>query len=291
MKKLLSIMIGLIGLSCAAIEEADAATRLGGGRNLGMQRSAPAQQKAAPNTPPQQQQQQAAPATPAQQPQPSGFQKWLGPLAGLALGAGLAALFLNNGMGGLLAGLLVIGLIVAVVMFAARALMRGRTSEPPLQYAGVPDSEPPLAALPGGAGSRSVAATTASAVAGGLPTEFDAVAFERNAKLNFIRMQEAHDKRDLSTMRDFLTPSVYREIEADILAAGDAPHRTEVQTLEAEVLDVAEEAGSYIVSVRFSGLIREDAGAAPEPFSEIWHLEKPLTGRTGWLVAGIQQVQ
>lgn len=285
MKKLLSVMIGLIGLSFAAID-ADAARRLGGGKNLGMQRSAPAQQQAAPNTPPKQ---QAAPATPAQQPQPSGLQKWLGPLAGLALGAGLAALFLNNGMAGLLGGLLVIGLIIAVVVFAARALMRGRTSEPPLQYAGVPGAEPPLAPLPGGAGSRSVAATTATATAGGLPAGFDAGAFTRHAKLNFVRMQEAHDKKDLSTMRDFLTPALYREIEADILAADDTPRRTDVQTLEADVIDVAEEAGSYIVSVRFSGLIREDAGAAPEPFSETWHLEKPLAGSTGWLVAGIQQ--
>jgi len=287
MNKLLSVMIGFIGLSFAAIDT-DAATRLGGGRNLGMQRSAPVQQRATPNTPPQQQQQQAAPATPAQQPQPSGLQKWLGPLAGLALGAGLAALFFNNGMAGLLGGLLVIGLIVAVVVFAARALMRGRTSEPPLQYAGVPGAEPPLASLPGGAGAGSVAATTTAATAGGLPAGFDSAAFARHAKLNFVRMQEAHDKKDLSTMREFLTPALYREIEADILAADDTPRRTDVQTLEADVLDVAEEAGSYIVSVRFSGLIREDAGA-PEPFSETWHLEKPLAGRSGWLVAGIQQ--
>jgi predicted lipid-binding transport protein (Tim44 family) len=90
-------------------------------------------------------------------------------------------------------------------------------------------------------------------------------------------------------MRDFLAPEVYREIEADIRAAGDAPRKTEVLTLEAEVLDLAEEAGSHIVSVRFSGLLREAAGRDAEPFAEIWHLEKPVTGRGGWLVAGIQQ--
>ncbi len=288
MRSMLSVLIGLIGLSFIAFD-ADAARRFGGGRNLGMQRSAPAQPKAAPNTPPQQQQQQAAPATPA--PQPSGLQKWLGPLAGLALGAGLAALFFNNGMTGLLAGLLVIGLIVAVVAFAARALMRGRASEPPLQYAGVSGAAPSLSTYPGGAGANSVAATTAAttAAAGGLPAGFDAAEFARHAKLNFVRLQQAHDKKDLSTMRDFLTPGVYREIEMDILAAGDMPRQTDVITLEAEVIDVAEEAGSYIVSVRFSGLIRDGAGGAPEPFSEIWHLEKPLSGRSGWLVAGIQQ--
>ena len=286
MRSMLSMLIGLIGLSFVAFD-ADAARRFGGGKNLGMQRSAPAQQKATPNTPPQQQQ-QAAPATPA--PQPSGFQRWLGPLAGLALGAGLAALFFNNGMTGLLAGLLVIGLIIAVIAFAARALMRGRASEPPLQYAGVPGTGPSLSGYPGGAGANSVAATTAATpTASGLPAGFDAAEFARHAKSNFVRLQEAHDKKDLSTMRDFLTPGVYREIEADIRAAGETPQQTNVVTLEAEVVDVAEESGSYIVSVHFSGLIREGADGAPEPFSEIWHLEKPLSGRSGWLVAGIQQ--
>lgn len=289
MKNLLSILIGLIGLSVVATD-ADAARRLGGGRNLGMQRSAPAQQqRAAPVTPPQQ---QAAPAAPASQPQsqPGSLQRWLGPLAGLALGAGLAALFFNNGTAGLFAGALLIGLVVAAIMFAARVLTRGRMSETeePLQYAGFPAGAEPSPVFSGGAGADSVAATTASA-AGSLPSGFDAAEFARHAKLNFVRLQEAHDKKDLTTMRDFLTPGLYREIESDILAAGDAPHHTAVVTLDAEVIDVVEEAVSYVVSMRFSGLIREDGAAEPEPFSEIWHLEKPRSGRSGWLVAGIQQ--
>jgi predicted lipid-binding transport protein (Tim44 family) len=60
-------------------------------------------------------------------------------------------------------------------------------------------------------------------------------------------------------------------------------------TLEADVLDVIEDAGSYVVSVRFTGLIRESAGRDAEPISETWHLEKPLDGSSGWVVAGIQQ--
>jgi len=40
---------------------------------------------------------------------------------------------------------------------------------------------------------------------------------------------------------------------------------------------------------RFSGLMREAADRDAEPFTEIWHLEKPVSGRGGWLVAGIQQ--
>jgi len=104
-----------------------------------------------------------------------------------------------------------------------------------------------------------------------------------------VRLQEAYDQKDLSMMRDFLAPDVYREIESDIRATGGADEHSEVLTLEAEVLDVAQEAGSYIVSVRFTGMIREAAGRDAVPFGETWHLEKPLDGRSGWVVAGIQQ--
>ncbi|HSC96605.1 MAG TPA: Tim44-like domain-containing protein [Burkholderiales bacterium] len=281
MKTLLSVAIALISTTLV-IEDADA-RRFGGGRNLGMQRSAPAQQQAAPKAPAQQQQQQAAPATPAQQ--PAGASKWLGPLAGFTLGAGLAALFLNNGLAGLLAGLLLISLIIAGLALAARALMRGRIGQEPLQYAGAgAGTQPVPGTLAGGAGTRSVASVTSR-----WPAGFNAAEFVRHARLNFVRLQEAHDRKDLSTMRDFLAPDVYREIEADIRAAGDSESRTEVLTLEAEVLEVVEERGSYIVSVRFSGMIREAADRGAEPFSEIWHLEKPLDGSSGWVVAGIQQ--
>lgn len=279
MKTLLSVLIAFLSLSFA-VDDAEA-RRFGGGRNLGMQRSTPAPQKAAPGAPAQQQQQQTAPATPA--PQSAGASKWLGPLAGLALGAGLAALFLNNGLAGLLAGLLLIGLLAAALLFAARAL-RGRVTQQPLQYAGAGETAPVLGSFPRGAGTPAEAGAASR-----WPAGFDAAEFVHHARLNFVRLQDAHDRKDLATMRDVLAPAVYREIEADIRAAGSAPQNTEVLTLEAEVLDVAEEAGSYVVSVRFSGLIREAADREAERFSEIWHLQKPVRGRSGWLVAGIQQ--
>ena len=43
------------------------------------------------------------------------------------------------------------------------------------------------------------------------------------------------------------------------------------------------------ISVRFTGLLREDANTAPEAIDETWHLTKPRSGNSGWLVAGIQQ--
>jgi predicted lipid-binding transport protein (Tim44 family) len=295
MKKFFSIIIAAFSLSLVVVDADAASRRFGGGGNVGKQRSDVTQQQAAPKAPAQQQN-QAAPATPAQQ--PSGMSKWLGPLAGLAIGAGLASLFFNNGMGGALAGMLMVGLLVAAAIFAVRYFMRGRTGhqQQPLQYAGAgADTAGPVTpptALPGGAGSQSIAATvggaTALAAAPAWPAGFDAAAFARQAKLNFVNMQAANDKRDLSTMRDVLTPEMYREIEANLRSEWGTPQKTEVVTLEAEVINVVTEGDLYVVSVRFTGMIREQ-DAQPEAFSEIWHLEKPVNGRSGWVVSGIQQ--
>lgn len=272
MKKLFTALIILCGMSMVTIDVE--ARRLGGGRNLGMQRNV----QQAPKPPAQQQQ---AAGTPAQ-PQPAAAgNKWMGPLAGLALGAGLMALFMNNGIAGVLAGLLLLAAIAGVAMLAFRAL-RGRAENAPLQYAGnQPGSTSPLSAGP--------AAHSLAASAGRWPADFDAAEFVRHARRNFVRLQEAHDARDSTALADFLTPDMLEDIRAQWLAEGEHAGRTEVVTLESEVLDVVSEGLLYIVSVRFSGLIREDGGAQ-QPFAEIWHLEKPLRGNTGWLVSGIQQL-
>ena len=104
-----------------------------------------------------------------------------------------------------------------------------------------------------------------------------------------VRLQEANDARDSTALADFLTPDVLAEVQQQWQAEAAAQGKTEVVTLESEVLDVVTEGLLYIVSVQFSGLIREGAAAEAQPFAEIWHLEKPLRGATGWLVSGIQQ--
>lgn len=60
--------------------------------------------------------------------------------------------------------------------------------------------------------------------------------------------------------------------------------------LDAEVVDVAREDGRDIVSVRFWGLVREQAEAGAEAFNEVWHLVRPSTGGD-WAIAGINPVQ
>ena len=81
------------------------------------------------------------------------------------------------------------------------------------------------------------------------------------------------------------------EIKLAIAERGSAAQQTDVVSINAEVLDVAEEAARHIVSVRFTGLIREETNAPAAPIDEVWNLVKPRDGKGGWLLAGIQQMQ
>ncbi len=273
--KWIAVLAAIVSLGLFTATPADAAKRLGGGSSIGKQR-ATTPPASAPSAQPQ-----APAATPAQQ--PSGMSRWLGPLAGLALGAGLASLFMGNG--GAFGGILLMLLVAAAVIFALR-MLRSRQQQAPLEYAGAGRAEPQLRNdMSTGFGGGAPVAPAANR----FPPGFDATQFAHHAKLNFTQLQSANDRGDLSAMRDFMTPELYREIEAQIQARGAAPQKTDVTTLNAEVLSVITEGDVYVASVSFSGMIREEADAPPAAFSEIWHLEKPVNGRTGWLISGIQQ--
>ncbi len=276
MRKLLTVFVALIGLSFVAID-ADA-RRMSGGKSIGKQREAINPNQAAPRTPPQQQQatpntpaqQQAAPGAGAAAAQPSGMSRWLGPLAGLALGAGLASLFLNNGLGGALAGILLAAALAFGIFLLFRLLTRGRAQQAPLRYAGAGaqgtqemprQAVEPVLQRTSAAAPHSVAATTAATPAAAPTTRwpgFDEAQFVRHARMNFVDLQSAYDRNDLTAIRDFVTPEVAAEIEKDMRATGPG-EKTDVVTLEADVLDVTTQDGLHVVSVRFSGLMREGA--------------------------------
>lgn len=272
------------------IQDAEA-KRLGGGRSAGMQRDALPQKPVNPQRDAGQRDagQQAAPAQPGA-PAQAGKRNWLGPVAGLAAGLGLAALASHLGLGEEFANFLMIALLVmaAIFLFKWLAGRRAASAAQPMRYAGAgaggPMATPPATPLAHGG------ALPTGPSAQGLPAGFDAEAFTRQAKLNFIRLQAASDAGNLEDLREFTTPEMYAELKLQLDERGAAESRTEVVNLDAEVLDAVEEPSRLIVSVRFHGLIRED-GAAEVPFDEVWHLTKPTAGKGGWVIAGIQQLQ
>jgi predicted lipid-binding transport protein (Tim44 family) len=287
MKKLLLGLIAVVFSFGFAIADAEA-KRLGGGSSFGMQRQiTPQQAPRQPSAAPQQSPQGANPV-----PQK---RSWLGPIAGLAAGLGLAALFSHLGLGEELATFVMIALLLFAALMVFRLLSRRKATAADtnrMQYAdaaaGV--NMPRTAAGPASFAGTGAVAPTGAAAGRVLPPDFDADTFLRQAKVQFIRLQAANDARNLDDLREFTSPEVFGEIRLQLDERGSAPQRTDVIELNADVVEVVEEASRYIVSVRFSGLLREEQGAAPAPFDEIWHLTKPRTGSAGWVVAGIQQV-
>lgn len=278
MKKiLLAVFLSFmaLGLSMGDAE----AKRLGGGRSVGMQRQAvPTQQAARPA------QQQAAPAgTQAAAPRNS----WLGPIAGLAAGIGLAALFSHLGLGEGMANIAMIVLLAMAALFVFRLLSRRNANGPATQsmrYAGGPDQGGPVS-MP-----AHLPSSSASGAPAAIPADFDAESFLRIAKLNFIRLQAANDVKNLEDIREFTTPEIFAEIKLQMEERGPGTQQTDVVQLNAELVEAVTEGKQHVASVRFSGLIREEADAPAAPFDELWILTKPIAGDRGWVIAGIQQV-
>jgi len=301
MKKMLIALT--LAVTAFTLPMADAeAKRLGGGKSVGMQRDMSAAKPASP--PPAQ---QAAPvphanpapaAAPAAQPKRS----WMGPLAGLAAGLGIGALLGGSGMfgGGGMGGIMEMLMLAALVFFGFKMFQMFRAQKSaapaadPMQYAGVggpgmaPIQNEPIDVTPAPVGT-SAPAPVQIATAPALPADFDKEAFLRVAKVNFIRMQAAFDAGNVEDLREFTAPELFAEIKMDLNERAGKSQQTDVVTLDAELLDLQVQGTQNIVSVRFHGLIREEAGGAAEPVDEIWHLSKPADGSRGWVVAGIQQ--
>ena len=276
MKRILISLFALFISFGLVMHEAEA-RRLGGGKSFGMQRSVPARQDAAPT--PQRQQQAGAPAQAAPQ-----KRSWMGPIAGLAAGLGLAALFSHLGLGGEMANFLMLALLAMAAFMLLRLFMRRNAPAPApaMQYAGMPQNSPaafdPAPAVPGD-----------SAAVSAFPPGFDADAFARQAKLNFIRLQAAFDAADLEDLRAFTSPEVFAELSMQVAERGVAAQATDVMTINAEVLEAVDEGSRHVVSVRFTGLVREAADLDAVPLDEVWHITRPAGGHGGWVIAGIQQ--
>ena len=307
-------MVGLIVAGSVASLDAEA-RRMGVGRSVGRQSNTVQQQhQATPSQPSQpsqnnsamQQRAQPTPApTPAAQPNRS---RWLGPIAGLAAGLGIAALLSHFGLGGAFAGAMANIIVFAILAMIGIWLIRrfmGRkrdTSQP--AYAGQSPSlnsgatgyapqEPRYTAPPTGSylEPQGNPLTTPSVNATpSVPAGFDSEAFLRNAKVYFVRLQAAWDVGNIDDIREFTTPEMFAEVRVDLSSRGAGTNQTDVVQLNADLLGVEERANEYFASVRFSGLIREAPGAAAEPFVEVWNLSKANRPGEGWLLAGIQQV-
>src|SRR5688572_19312767 len=325
MKSLSSLFLACV-LALVSVQ-ADAA-RIGGGKSVGRQSSNVTQREAAsPNAPAQQNATNAAPrpATPA--PAAAAPKRpWGAMLGGLAAGLGLAWLANSLGLGEEFGQFLMFALLAMVVMAVIGFIMRSRRNAQPnrplaFQGAGAPADQamPPRQYSPDHVGNdasarpweRNTMAFDAgkqgqgsgvqigSGLAGSqtwdVPSGFDTEGFLAAAKRNFVTLQEAWDRGDVASLRSMMTDEMLGEIKSQLSerekTLGGVPNKTDVVMLEAQLLGIEDVGQDYMASVEFSGMIREEPGAGPSPFREVWNMTKPKAGNSGWLVAGVQALQ
>ncbi|MBN9123618.1 MAG: preprotein translocase subunit Tim44 [Nitrosospira sp. 56-18] len=289
MKKIFTLLTFAILSFGLAAHDAEA-RRFGGGQSIGKQREAMSQQAAPkPGQPPA-----AAPGQAA-----AGGSKWMGPLAGLAAGGLLAALFMGGAFEGInMMDVLMLAALMAAIFFVVRMLRRPRQEQParPMQFSGAGPAGnhgiPPVPAAAAAPQNTENAKTVSSPDSkANIPADFKVEPFLRNAKTSFIRLQAANDAKDTSDIREYTTPEMFAEISMQISERGSEPQKTEVMAINADLLEVVTENDLAIASVRFNGQLREAPNALPETFDEIWHVQKNLKDpESVWLLAGIQQV-
>lgn len=311
-------LIMAMWLAVAAMPDAQA-KRLAGGASIGKQSANVTPRQATPPATGAQPGQSAA--SPAGKPGPAAAapsRPWAGLLGGVAAGLGLAWLASSLGLGDAFGQFLLVALLAALAMLAFGRLRRAR-----LAYGGAPaapDAAPralrdyspnnvgndasarpwertqqPLDAPPMSASGSIIGSALAGRPTWGIPEGFDSAGFLAASKTNFVRLQDAWDRADIPALRAMMTDEMIEQIQAQLAEreshTGAAANKTEVIKLEAQLLGIEELDALYMASVEFSGLIREDASAGPNPFREVWNITRHKSGPGGWLVAGVQALQ
>lgn len=266
-----------------------------------------------------------AAAAPAKRP-------WGAMLGGLAAGLGLAWLASSLGLGEAFGQFLLIALLALVVMVVIGAVMRARrgaqpqaANRSPFAFQGAGPASPQEPQTPrsyrpenvgndasarpwernatsfdaSATGVGSTGVVIGSGLSGsqtwGIPGDFDTEGFLTAAKRNFVTLQSAWDRADISSLRAMMTDSMLGEIQAQLqereVHTGGQSNTTEVVMLDAKLLGIEDTGEDYMASVEFSGMIREEPSAGPSPFREVWNMTKPKRGQAGWLVAGVQALQ
>jgi predicted lipid-binding transport protein (Tim44 family) len=274
------------------------------GKSMGRQSSNVSQrQETPPQTSPTQQstpaqnaqQQRTAPAAnPAQAAAQPPRNRWLGPLAGIAAGLGLAALFSHLGMGAALAeamgSMLLIAAVVMLGLFLWRRLRGGGQQPAVAGPAGMMRTPIEDSYRPTPTAGATFNPQTDSNPNWTIPVGFDTDKFLRSAKMFFVRLQSDWDTADLEDIRTFTTPEMFAEIKLELNERGATAIVTDIVSVEAQLLGIEHIPRDEIASVRFTGTLRQGPDAPVESFDEVWNLTKSPTNPQGWILAGIQQV-
>jgi len=248
-------------------------------------------------------------------------------LGGLAAGLGLAWLAQSLGMGEAFGQIIMFALLAMLVMMAIGWFTRSRKTAPsqsatPFAFQGAAGAGAPVADVkpyrpenvgndasarpwepsssmafetPGMSSGSMIGSALSGSQTWGIPAGFDAEGFLKAAKTNFVTLQAAWDKSDINSLRAMMTDEMLKEIQSQLAEreahTGGPVNQTDVVMIDAKLLGIEDLGDDYMASVEFSGMIREEPSASPNPFREVWNMTKPKNGASGWLVAGVQALQ
>lgn len=309
-------------LSLSVLPTDAEARRMGGGGSFG--RSAPSQFQKSPSTAPsgttstapskQQATNSGTAATGAAAPR----NRFLGPLGGLAAGLGLAALFgylgFGAGMAEFLGTMLMIAAAVFAVVFLVRMLRGQQAAKPRPAYSAAgatgaannsyrqASTNPINDPVPGmgaprndqafgqfGNASAFDAPIPAATPVKDLPAGFDEASFVNSAKKFFVTMQGVFDQGDVAGLREYCSDEVVDHLKAEIESRGNAVNRTDVVTLDAQLIGFETDVDEQIATVAFTGMLREEQDAAASEINELWIMSRPVSGG-GWVLSGIHNL-
>lgn len=237
----------------------------------------------------------------------SGAAKWLGPIAGLAAGGLLAAMIFGDGFEGIQAFDLLLIALVALMLFAlfkrrrsqvnvqsqyrqAESSYRPEPNAPQQQYRQSNASSNHGSYNPNSTGSIIGSGLSESAVVvAETPAWFNESEFIVGAKGHYVAVQKAWDDLNVAEIKSYCSEELFEAIQVEMQGMSPGSNYTEVEDLYAEVADMTVDGDSFIVSVRFSGFIKEGKNEMAHSFNEIWHIARSSLGEGDWKIVGIQQ--
>ncbi|VAW48918.1 hypothetical protein MNBD_GAMMA04-445, partial [hydrothermal vent metagenome] len=293
------------------ISQAADAKRFGGGKSFGYSKSVPSKSfdksKKAPQAAPK-----AAPAAAGAKSR-SGM---MGVLGGLAAGGLLAAMFMGDGFEGLQIMDILLFALLAFVLFKLFRHFTGRSrtdnapqpayqanheavNDQPAQpqneqivsretHHSEQESHPKSGESIFGSNLGGAVSEKAEHV-NEAPTWFNAEPFVEGAKGHFVTLQKAWDSADLSEVESYCSPELFEAIKQEMKGMQAGDNHTVVDTLDAEIADMSIDGDYFIVSIRFTGFIKEAASEDAHAFNEIWHIRRLANDEGTWQVSGIQQ--
>jgi len=301
--------------------ESLAHARAGGGRSSGSRGftsgTAPRSSQGTTTQPTQPTQQPGmTQPTPAQPTSPGMGRSLLYGLGGGLLGGMLGSMLFGGraGAGGWGGGggfgfgdLIIILVILAIVFFVIKRFRARKAMEMSSTGAAYAPSSysynEPAADTYSEPSSREAAITQGLRHIGEMDPAFNEAGFKESVEDNFFKIQSAWTKRDLSPVKNLLTPQMYNTFQDDVnrFVANKQFNRLEnIAVRQVDIVDAVQDQGEEYITVKFlaslldyvvdetTGQTASGSTSDPVKFLEYWTFTRKV-GERNWVLAGITQ--